>query len=233
MWQIGKERNDFFFEEQIWWWITCLDCLFFKVLSAEPNEIHMLATSWTVILLSSSKTTVTWSTLWPILCVSGYPAHRNLQQTSRHFLTSKTIIWLFHCLLYRGYFQHFKSPGTVFPQFRQNLMHTHCSFKPATFHVYQNCKWNDTYTYIASHHSTTTHVTSLLKAGNYSEESIPSAPHERSWCWQQYCHTAVTPHTTRSHVHKRPSSMVQFSLISRLLNLKHVQYFWSNDLTHP
>ena len=124
MWQIGKERNDFFFEEQIWWWITCLDCLFFKVLSAEPNEIHMLATSWTVILLSSSKTTVTWSTLWPILCVSGYPAHRNLQQTSHHFLTSKTIIWLFHCLLYRGYFQHFKSPGTVFPQFRQNLMHT-------------------------------------------------------------------------------------------------------------
>jgi hypothetical protein len=171
------------------------------------------------------------STLWPILCIGGYPMLWNLQQRSHHFLTLKTIIWLFHCLLSRQYIQHFKSVGTVFPQFKQNLMQTHCSFKSATFRIHQNCKWNNTY--LTSHHSTTTHVTTLLKAGNYSEESILSAPSERSWCWQKYCHTAVTPHTTRSQIHERPSSMVHFSLISNLINLKHVHYFWSGDLNHP
>jgi hypothetical protein len=78
-WQFVFARNSHTVsEESIWWWTTCLDYLFFKILSAEPNEIHMLATSWTVILLSSSKSTFTWSTLWPILCVSRYPAHWNL-----------------------------------------------------------------------------------------------------------------------------------------------------------
>ena len=43
-----------------------------------------------------------------------------------------------------------------FSQFKQNMMQTHCSFKSVTFHVYQNCKWNNTY--LTSHHSTTTHV---------------------------------------------------------------------------
>jgi len=157
-------------EEQIWWWTTCLDCPFSKILSADPTEIHMLATSWTVILPSSSKSAFTWSTLWPILCVSGYPAHWNLQQRSHHFLTLKTIIWLFHCLLSRGYFQHVKNIGTVFPQFKQNLMQTHCSFKSAIFHVYQNCKWNSMY--LTSHHSTTTHVLEPYLKQEITQENI-------------------------------------------------------------
>ena len=135
----------------------------------------------------------------------------NLQQSSHHFLTSKTIIWLFHCLLSRGYFQHIKSVGTVFPQFKQNLMQTHCSFKSATFHVYQNCKWNNMY--VKSHHSTTTHVTSLLKAGNYSEESILSAPHERSWCCQRYCRAAVTPHTLLDHMYINGTFLINFNTV--------------------
>lgn len=65
---------------------------FFKIRSADPKEIHMLATSQTMILLSSRKV----PSLDPrcdLICASmDIPCIWNLRQRSHNFLTLKTII---------------------------------------------------------------------------------------------------------------------------------------------